>query len=337
MRSIRVLATAFALSALLAPALIALPPAGGGGGGGGTLPPPADASVAFNKDGRLCLARADASGQTVIGSMTIEGEIAWAPSGGPIFVETRLPSAIYRINADGTGQGLVVSRAYSTPRGIAVTRGAPCPDGQLRLFYTEYGSTGDALDLWSARLDGTDRIRLTWNPPGVSFSQPTVSPTGDMVIVADSLLDLRLLTLGLVNGQLAVVASQSLIAGDPNHPMNPWVDDWMFFVPWFEDITAANPGGTRLLFKAVHGLTSTTEALYRMEVTAPATPVQLAAPQPQVNAPCTTRDGQRLYYTVQEYPSNRVVIFRANPDGSGSAMWADPGRRGNHRAPCTKP
>ncbi|NOT29351.1 MAG: hypothetical protein HOP15_02750 [Planctomycetes bacterium] len=320
--------------AILGTLPLASPQRGGGGGGGGGGTPPADATVAFRKDGRLCLARADGSGQTVIGSLTIDGTIAWAPGGGPLFFQAPSPNGIFRIQPDGTGQTKVVSLvAYHT--GISVTRGAPCPDGEARIFYTD--GTSLATDLWSARLDGTGRVRLSANPSGVRYTSPTVAPSGDHVVVRDD-IDLRLLTLGLVGGQLAVVDDRSLIADDPGHPMNPWVEDWFFFNPWFEDFGPANPAGTRLLFRAQHMVDSVpvSDGIYRMAVTAPALVELLPLSQATVGGPVTTASGLQVYYVSLD-GSNRGTIYRCNADGTGSVRWVDPGRRGDHKTPCTRP
>lgn len=325
MRPSSLLPFALLLSVLVTPAFRPPPPSGG-------ATPPADASVAFRKDGRLCLARADGSGQTVVSNLSIDGSIAWAPNGGPILFEAT--GGIYRINANGTGQTRIVPLANTYHYGISVTRGAPCPDGQARVFYTD--GVGDSRDLYCARLDGTDRIRLTTNPSGEYYNHVSVSPAGDKVLVMG--FDLRLLTLGVVGGQLAVIADQSLIADDPNHPMNPWVSDWFFFSPWFEDLSADNPSGLRVLFAARHEVDFVTvsQGIYRMDVSVPSSVNMLPIIQQRPGSASTTPNGQQIYFQSSN-SSNRGTIYRGGADGSGATMWINPGTRGDHRMPCTKP
>ena len=322
--------------ALVATFSSALCAQGGGGGNGGNAPPPpppADASVAFRKDYRLCLARLDGSGQTVIGSMQIDGSIAWAPNGGPLFFQRySSPWGIYRIQANGTGEALVAPLAGSDKWGVAVTRGAPCPDGSHRVFWCDVTSVGPTWDLFSARLDGSDRRRLTTNQ---RFNAVSVSPSGDRVVVRDDSIDFKLLTLGLVGGQLAIVGSQSLIDDYPTHPLHWSVDDWWLGNLWFEDLGPNNLLGNNLLFRASN-VWVTDERLYRVDVTNPLGLVQLSVPTNATGGVCPTADGQYLFY-VKANSYSRASIYRMNANGTGSAVWADAGRKGYFNMVCTRP
>lgn len=305
-----------------------------GGSGGGSSSPPANASVAFRSDSRLVVSRADATGQTAIGTLPVGwAPMAWAPNGGSIYFQDDASTGIYRILPNGTGQSLAVAIPTHRYTGVGVTRGQPCPDGQHRIFFPV--GTSDE-ELWSARLDGSDvrnhGVGFWWAPnEASSLGHPSVSTAGDKVLVVADLFDPVVLSLGLVGGQLAITARQSLIAADPNHPLYGAV----IWSAWFEAVSPRNPNGTSIVLVAEPNYPSAGH-IYRLDLTQPAVVQQLPVPQTSLYSVTSSDDGNYLFYAASN-TRNGVSIFRANWDGTGVVDWSQPAKRKVHLWPCLKP
>jgi hypothetical protein len=144
--------------------------------------PGVNGKIAFTRGGDIYTVSPDGSGEARLTNTGDNQSPAWSPDGTKIaFASFRGATdwAIYTMNADGTG----VVKAFSG--GLEPTWS---PDGAKIAFVSSMGNK----DIYTANLDGSDRIDLTndpapdeqpsWSPDGsrIAFTsyRPSVSPTG---------------------------------------------------------------------------------------------------------------------------------------------------------------
>jgi TolB protein len=143
--------------------------------------------IAFRADtgsgDQLYTIRPDGTGQTQLTSLDGDNleQPHWSPDGSLIAFELDTPdtcSNVAYMHADGTGMVVLPLMGRDLCEGLP----SFTPDGQ-RLFYEAYDGHVDAV--WSMRLDGTDRHRVSLCR-GRGATAPEVSPDGTMVAMTCS-------------------------------------------------------------------------------------------------------------------------------------------------------
>lgn len=178
----------------------------GGGGGGGTNPPPSP-DIAYVDGSNLRVMAQDGSGQVTVTSHSGVRRPVWSPDNSELAYWGG--DGIYRVRLDGTGKTRIVPRIgllHNYPDWSA----QPAPDGLHKIAFN--GG-------FSSNPDGYDDVYIV-NPDGSGLQNLTDSDFVDewwVCWLADGRIatirfseaewtdSLVILTLGLVDGQVAVV------------------------------------------------------------------------------------------------------------------------------------
>ncbi|HEV8122542.1 MAG TPA: hypothetical protein VGQ67_16230 [Candidatus Polarisedimenticolia bacterium] len=121
------------------------------------------------------------------GSARDDAQPARLPDGTIVFASVRAGrSALYRVEADGTGARPLFASAADGAGGAASSDSDPAPLGRDRIVFARGDGSG-ARDLYAARLDGSDLVRLTRHP--ADDGAPCALPDGRTVVFESLRLD----------------------------------------------------------------------------------------------------------------------------------------------------
>lgn len=188
---------------------------GGGGGGspGGDEPNP---EIVYTDGSAIKVMDADGGNRTTVFRATgFSPQPSWSPDGSKIlFNATNSGPGVYTVNLDGSGLLLLATLAsqYATrPEWSPVV----APDGNEWILFIDDGASG-TKDLFAVRPDGTGRMNLT-NTEDADEGSLAWSPDGKKIALVVQQVqsgtlgkDVFVLTLGVVDGALAIVASENL-------------------------------------------------------------------------------------------------------------------------------
>jgi hypothetical protein len=121
------------------------------------------------------------------GSAREDAQPARLPDGTIVFASLRAGrSALYRVDADGTGARPLFASAAEGAGGAAPSDSDPAPLGRDRIVFARDDGSG-ARDLYAARIDGSDLVRLTRHP--ADDGAPCALPDGRTVVFESRRLD----------------------------------------------------------------------------------------------------------------------------------------------------
>jgi Tol biopolymer transport system component len=198
---------------------------GGGGGGGGGDTPPADLEIVYIVDGDIRAMNATGGSQwTVLGAPSVRGRPDWSPDGTQVVFDSILTKSkrdvfdshgVYVVNVDGSD----VRKLAATTNGVSDPAWSPvaAPDGNEWILFHDQGPN-DTQDVFAVRPDGTGLVNLTntddrweteiaWSPDG---KQIAVTMGREDHVAVQFVTDVHILTLGVVDGALAVVTDENL-------------------------------------------------------------------------------------------------------------------------------
>ncbi len=245
--------------------------------------------------------RCDSGGATCA---DIDGAQTQSYQVGSADVGTRLRVAVTTSNETGS------TSAYSALTEPVVA--APASDVTTRVVYTAPGPNGGSDALYSANYDGSDPTLITTcgriDPVGAGqecyFSNPSVSPDGQMIAVEEDLPTAN-------TSRIWVVDSggdhPQVIASNATHPA--WTAD-----------------GTGVIFDATiqQGSGALVQRLYSEDVD-PGPPVPLPGPGGNQLAPTVSPDGSELAYVASTGHNALPTLWVANSDGTGASPLGLPG------------
>jgi Tol biopolymer transport system component len=179
----------------------------GGGGGGGDAPPP-DPAIAYADNG-ISVMNADGTNARQLVSLR-RGDLARSPAWSPDSTEV-----VYWGRAGGVAGIRIVPVAGGASRLVTTTADAslpawpdwspvPAPDGLHKIAYVERDLAAGSADIYLVNPDGTGRVNLTMSPEHYE-SGASWAPDGARLIVARDSVEVAVLEIGVVDGQLAVI------------------------------------------------------------------------------------------------------------------------------------
>jgi len=283
---------------------------GGGKGGGGS--PPANPEIVYADGDTLYVMDADGGNRTqVFGASGFTPQPEWSADGTQIvFNSTHAGAGIYVVNVDGSGEHQVATLASQYVSGPSWSP-TTAPDGHEWILFEDDGVGGDR-DVFAVRPDTGERINLT-ETAGKGEGDVAWAPDASRFTAAVGQVengawddDLWVFTLGVVDGRLAVVASENL----SDAPGSPLAATGAFVTPnWSRD-------GTRIAVAADDG--AWVGDLWIIPLANPASPVNITnTSSVTANFPSWAPDDSALVFERSGTRARDSGIFRINPDGSG--------------------
>ncbi|MBN1669730.1 MAG: PD40 domain-containing protein [Kiritimatiellae bacterium] len=283
-----------AAAVLAVPAALHAPALGKSTGGD---PPPPDAWLAWDDGSTIYLSNGPESGVLVSERKVYNGNCTWSADGREIAFYRDDPVhgwGIYATAADGGG-GIrpitplmhVWATYYRPDWSKSVT-----PTGTEMILFSDIPPGEGNTQIYAVRPDGTGKIRLTFDE--LYWSNPVWSPDGSR-FAADGQGEVRICDVGLVGGQLAILA-QRPITGIPGGLPSGHGQDW------------SHGGGWIVLLSEGY--------IHRVNVNDPTDIVQLFGPAPyNMDPPHFTPDDSKIVFGMFVRPS-RALYTIDTYDGS---------------------
>jgi TolB protein len=216
----------------------------------------------------------------------------WSPDGRLIVFELDTPTTCANVaymNADGSGMVVLPLASGDICEGVP----SFSPDGS-RIFYEAY-SGGHRDAIWSMRVDGTDRRRVT-GCEGRGVTAPEVSPDGTMVAFTCFSRHGQALFVSHVDGShLRQLTSYSLNVGTK--------EDW-------------SPDSARIMFIAVDDATGIVNtATIRPDGTGLFWVTNYGADGPAAYGNTYSPDGRWIVLRLEQ--GGEYALYAIHPDGTG--------------------